>query len=180
MICQSRIDSHAQLCTRQDTVHATIQHRPIEHVRQHYSWDCGVACALMLLRSFGMNDVCLPDLHAQCASKRWESTPILTMPSSSNLYLCTKRLCLNKFKICSIWTVDLAHLLASYGCNVSFFTVTVGANPDFAAERFYARNMAVDRGRVDRLFNAAASAGISIKQCSVPWQDLRDIVIAGM
>lgn len=86
----------------------------------------------------------------------------------------------NMAKLCSIWTVDLAHLLASYGCNVSFFTVTVGANPEFAAERFYARNMAADTGRVDRLFNAAASAGISIRQCSVPWQDLRDIVIAGM
>lgn len=80
----------------------------------------------------------------------------------------------------SVWTVDLAHLLASHGCNVSFFTVTVGANPEFAAERFYARNMAADRTRVDRLFSAAASAGISINQRSVPWEDLRDWVTRGV
>lgn len=72
MLCQSRLESHAQLCTRHDTVHATMQHRPIEHVRQQHSWDCGLACALMVLRSFGINDVSLSDLHAQCATKRFE------------------------------------------------------------------------------------------------------------
>lgn len=187
MLCQSRLESHAQLCTRHETVHATMQHRPIEHVRQQHSWDCGLACALMVLRSFGINDVSLSDLHAQCATKRCEQTilthcpmsgryPFPRLPAGPSHYAFYNSVTVT----CSIWTIDLAHLLAKRGCNVSFFTVTVGANPEFASERFYARNMAVDRARVDRLFSSAATAGISINQCNVPWQDLRDLVVKGM
>ena len=34
----------------------------------------------------------------------------------------------------SIWTVDLAHLLCRFGLDVTFCTVTLGANPDFVSE----------------------------------------------
>jgi len=34
----------------------------------------------------------------------------------------------------SIWTIDLAHLLRRFGLDVTFCTVTLGANPDFAQE----------------------------------------------
>jgi hypothetical protein len=34
----------------------------------------------------------------------------------------------------SIWTVDLAHLLRRFGVDVTFCTITLGANPDFASE----------------------------------------------
>ena len=43
----------------------------------------------------------------------------------------------------SIWTVDLAHLLRSFGLDVQFLTVTIGANPNFANETFYMENMEV-------------------------------------
>jgi Guanylylate cyclase len=52
----------------------------------------------------------------------------------------------------SIWTVDLAHLLARFGLEVRFLTVTIGANPEFATESFYAENMPEDEQRVRRLF----------------------------
>ena len=38
---------------------------------------------------------------------------------------------------CSIWTVDLAHLLRHFKVDVAFLTVTIGANPNFAIETFY-------------------------------------------
>jgi hypothetical protein len=34
----------------------------------------------------------------------------------------------------SIWTVDLAHLLRRFGVDVTFCTITLGANPEFASE----------------------------------------------
>jgi hypothetical protein len=41
----------------------------------------------------------------------------------------------------SIWTVDLAYLLRLFGADVTFCTITLGANPDFAAESFYRDNL---------------------------------------
>ena len=34
----------------------------------------------------------------------------------------------------SVWTIDLAHLLRRFGVEVTFCTVTLGANPDFVHE----------------------------------------------
>jgi hypothetical protein len=44
----------------------------------------------------------------------------------------------------SIWTVDLAHLLRRFGVDVTFCTITLGANPDFASEA-RARSVACKR-----------------------------------
>ena len=41
------------------------------------------------------------------------------------------------YVVCSIWTVDLAHLLQKFSVRFSYFTVTLGANPNFSAETFY-------------------------------------------
>lgn len=49
--------------------HQSIRHSPIEHVSQRYSWDCGIACALMVLRSFG-SDSALEQLYQECGTKR--------------------------------------------------------------------------------------------------------------
>jgi hypothetical protein len=82
----------------------------------------------------------------------------------------------------SIWTVDLAHLLRRFGVDVTFCTITLGANPDFASEvrarpsawracqpslrrsqSFYVDTMEEDGRRVERLFRDAASLGIAIQ-----------------
>ena len=83
-------------------------------------------------------------------------------------------------RVCSVWTVDLAHLLSNHGCLVIFLTITVGTNPEYASERFYARNIHSDKFRVERLFQQAQQAGISIAVRSVEWQELRDWLISGM
>ena len=88
----------------------------------------------------------------------------------------------------SIWTVDLAHLLRRFGVDVTFCTITLGANPDFASEAragatplrrraralstrtpstraqsFYVDTMEEDGRRVERLFRDAAALGIAIQ-----------------
>ena len=52
----------------------------------------------------------------------------------------------------SIWTIDLAHLLRRFGMSVVFTTITVGTNPEYADELFYAENMHADETRVQQLF----------------------------
>jgi Guanylylate cyclase len=60
----------------------------------------------------------------------------------------------------SIWTIDLAHLLRRFGMEVVFCTITLGANPAFSSEAFYAENMPEDEARVQRLFN--------VRGCCIP------------
>lgn len=91
-----------------------------------------------------------------------------------------RQYCLQQTGVCcSVWTVDLAHLLSNHGCLVTFLTVTVGANPEYASERFYARNIHSDKFRVERLFQQAQQAGISISVRSVDWQELRGWLTGG-
>ena len=59
----------------------------VPHVRQSHNWDCGVACALMALRA----------LRAQGAE--------------GDLVQHMRRMC----GTTSVWTIDLAHLLAPPG-----------------------------------------------------------------
>jgi len=61
----------------------------------------------------------------------------------------------------SIWTIDLAHLLARCGAAVSLLTVTIGANPSYAAEQFYAESITQDEARVAILFQASGLVGYS-------------------
>jgi len=79
----------------------------------------------------------------------------------------------------SIWTIDLAHLLAGFGAEVHFSTVTLGANPGFAGESFYAGSMAEDGRRVERLFREAGAAGICVQCRSIPAAELARLVASG-
>ena len=79
----------------------------------------------------------------------------------------------------SIWTIDLAHLLAGFGAEVHFSTVTLGANPGFAGESFYAGSMAEDGRRVERLFREAGAAGVCVQRRSIPAAELARLVASG-
>lgn len=69
-------------------------------------------------------------------------------------------------KLCgtqSIWTVDLAYLLRSFSVMFTYFTVTLGANPNFSVETFYKDQLPHDLVRVDLLFQKAVQSGIKIE-----------------
>lgn len=85
-------------------------------------------------------------------------------------------------KLCcttSIWTVDLAYLLHKFSVSFSFFTVTLGVNPEFSAESFYKEQLQDDIGRVDGLFKNALEAGISIQCRSISGKDISVLILSG-
>ena len=72
---------------------------------------------------------------------------------------------------CSIWTVDLAYILARCGLAVEFTTTHLGANPAYAKESFYREHMAEDGRRVERLFQVGGACSGTL--CDVGWRKLR-------
>eukprot|EP00897_Mesotaenium_endlicherianum_P006085 jgi/Mesen1/5504/ME000277S04718 len=130
----------------------------VPHVRQLYNWDCGLACVLMVLRA----------LHPPQQQEKGVALKDFTLKELS--------------KACgtsSIWTVDLAHLLRCYALDVTFLTVTIGANPSFARETFYQENMEEDGKRVNRLFEKAAQVGICLQRRSVSGEELASLLLSG-
>ncbi|KAF8397407.1 hypothetical protein HHK36_016323 [Tetracentron sinense] len=79
----------------------------------------------------------------------------------------------------SIWTVDLAYLLQKFSVSFSFFTVTLGANPDFSVETFYKEQLPNDLVRVDGLFQKALEAGISIQCRSISGEEISLLLLSG-
>jgi hypothetical protein len=73
----------------------------------------------------------------------------------------------------SIWTIDIAHLLRHFNLQVKFFTITLGANPAYADEKFYKEHMHTDEVRVHQLFKLAEEAGIEVNQRSLHLEELR-------
>ncbi|KAL8171539.1 hypothetical protein V2J09_023343 [Rumex salicifolius] len=85
-------------------------------------------------------------------------------------------------RICStrsIWTVDLAYLLQKFSISFSYFTVTLGANPDFSMETFYKDQLPNDLGRVDMLFREALESGIKIECRSISREEICFLILSG-
>ncbi|KAM0013163.1 putative guanylate cyclase [Helianthus debilis subsp. tardiflorus] len=119
----------------------------VPHIKQLRSWDCGLACVLMVLRTLGLDQYDLQDLEEICRTT-------------------------------SIWTVDLAYLLQKLSIRFSFFTVTLGANPDFSMEKFY-KQLANDICRVDMLFQRSVEEGIKIEQRSIKGEEIVFFILSG-
>lgn len=79
----------------------------------------------------------------------------------------------------SIWTIDLAVLLRHFGVDVSLFTTTLGVDPSYAHEAFYADALPEDGLRVERLFRDARGLGIRVEQRSLSADELRRCVLSG-
>lgn len=85
-------------------------------------------------------------------------------------------------KLCgtkSIWTVDLAYLLRSFSVMFTYFTVTLGANPNFSVETFYKDQLPHDLVRVDLLFQKAVEAGIKIECRSFSREEVCLLILSG-
>nr|GFA23875.1 hypothetical protein [Tanacetum cinerariifolium] len=78
-----------------------------------------------------------------------------------------------------IWTVDLAYLLRKLSVRFLFFTVTIGANPDFSVETFYKEQLANDIGRVDMLFQRSIEEGIKIEHRSIKGEEIIFLILSG-
>lgn len=79
----------------------------------------------------------------------------------------------------SIWTVDLAYLLQKYSVSFSFYTVTLGANPNYSVETFYKEQLPADLVRVDMLFQKARGEGINIQCRSINETEISLFILSG-
>ncbi|XP_020678929.1 protein GUCD1 isoform X2 [Dendrobium catenatum] len=79
----------------------------------------------------------------------------------------------------SVWTVDLAYLLKRFSISFHFFTVTIGANPNFSDETFYREQLKDDVNRVDGLFEKALETGIVIECRSINGVDIAALISSG-
>ena len=78
----------------------------------------------------------------------------------------------------SVWTIDLALALKKLGVDATFYTITLGANPDFVREGFYCDNMEEDQRRVENLFRTAPTLGLRVEQRSIPLSALVRMIAA--
>jgi hypothetical protein len=126
----------------------------VPHVRQTHNWDCGLACALMVIKALVNQADADP---SQARLPRAHAARRADLPTLRRMVRTT-----------SVWTIDLAHLLASFElCDVAFYTVTLGANPAFSTETFYRDSIEDDASRVRALFENAAENGVLVEKRSV-------------
>jgi hypothetical protein len=140
---------------------ANVVPRPVPHCKQHFSWDCGLACVFMVVKAFN--------------AAALQSTPVVSGDLHESDYDKLRELC----PTTSIWTVDLAHLLRRLGLDVCFLTTTLGPNPAYAEEGFYMEHLQEDELRVSQLFSEANTAGIALHQRSLSSQELQEVAMTG-
>lgn len=76
----------------------------------------------------------------------------------------------------SIWTVDLAYVLNDFGVRFRFRTKTLGVDPSYKGETFYAPTLDADSRRVNALFAKAAAADVAIERGSVSSAQLQQLL----
>ena len=136
----------------------------VPHVRQTHNWDCGLACALMVLKAL----VARADADEKTNTQNTRAANTRALPSLHGARRADLPTLRRRCATTSVWTIDLAHLLRSFDvCDVALFTVTIGANPAFVKETFYKDSIKDDEARVSKLFAAAADAGILVEKRSV-------------
>ncbi|KAK7088316.1 protein GUCD1-like [Littorina saxatilis] len=114
----------------------------VPHVRQCYSWDCGLACVSMVLQHYDIpsKEVYTKDLDAQQCGE-------------------------------SVWTIDLACIAARNAIPHRLCTITLGANAEHASKSFYS-GFTRDEKRVNKLFEEAATQGVQVEQRSVALEEV--------
>jgi hypothetical protein len=106
----------------------------IPHVRQCKVWDCGLACAEMLLRAAGIQSgVSFSDLSSVIEEQ-------------------------------SVWTIDVALALAVRGIPPAYYTTVPGVNPDHRQLAFYSSGMDRDEVRVPLVYAEAKRRGVVVNE----------------
>ncbi|CAE7510124.1 GC1, partial [Symbiodinium microadriaticum] len=106
----------------------------MEHVAQEDGWDCGAACALMILKWSKNHNISLSELKAL---KGW-SRPL--------------------------WTIDIYCLLMEFGVDCRFMTKCIGTGPHHKDLAWYSDDMEEDSVRVPCMFELASSQQWSVEE----------------
>ena len=128
----------------------------VSNERQMDSWDCGIACVHMIC-------------NALSAGER--QSRYVDIDELKKGLACT-----------SVWTIDLAYLLAEHGVACEYLTrsptLDESSYSTEAAAGFYADTIETDSARVKRLLAAAGDEGIQVTQRTLSsaemWNLLRE------
>jgi hypothetical protein len=135
-------------------------------VRQKRSWDCGLACALMILRELGLRKK-----ETTGASKKGTRRPRRDEEEEEeeevNISHSVRLRDLKAFLGTeSVWSIEIALVLRAFGAKrVRFYTTQIGAKRQYKNERFYEKTFEMDAPRVKRAFAIARekSSGIRVE-----------------
>ncbi|XP_063310591.1 protein GUCD1 isoform X1 [Pelobates fuscus] len=119
-------------------------------IQQSFHWDCGLACARMVLQ-------------------------YLKLLREEDFQNAMQKLHLTK----SIWTIDLAYLMHHFGVQHRFCTQTLGVDKGYKNQSFYRKHFDAEENRVNLLFAQAKSRGVHVEKCTVTIQDLQDHLSQG-
>ncbi|KAA8500060.1 Protein GUCD1 [Porphyridium purpureum] len=119
------------------------------HVRQRFSWDCGLACAEMVLRA--------RRVHAGIDARTLRSIVQTT----------------------SVWTIDVAYLLAALGLKLKYYTLQAGVRQEYRKQPFYMEHLDADSERVQALFDAAAKNGVRVEERAVSLEWFKSSIALG-
>ncbi|XP_064612727.1 protein GUCD1-like [Liolophura sinensis] len=125
-----------------DTTSGKVQ-IPVPHTVQKHSWDCGLACAVSVLKFLGKD------------TDEIYSRDLATMGCGE-----------------SVWTIDLAHLMALHSVRHMFCTTLLGVDKSYSTKSFYSRHFTEDERRINQLFEVASNHGICFEQRSVSTEDI--------
>lgn len=114
----------------------------VPHIKQQYSWDCGLACSKMVLRMYEKD---LDDFSSVCSKLAFGQ---------------------------SIWTIDLANIMKHYGVKHFMCTITFGVDKGYSTKGFYRERFSDDEIRVNSLFEEGKSSGLNLEQRSVTLQEI--------
>ncbi|XP_013414766.1 protein GUCD1 isoform X2 [Lingula anatina] len=109
----------------------------VPHEIQLYTWDCGLACVKMVLKHYSVN--------------------------MGNFLQVCKELQFGE----SVWTIDLANILALYRVEHHFYTVTLGVDKGYSGKAFYRAKFSSDETRVNNLFQDAQYKGIPVSKGTI-------------
>ena len=155
----------------------------VRHVHQMHAWDCGLACAWMILRS--IDDVMLNGEETYTFRNHQDSSStavanlggILPPPLRTTTDALAMSHLAKLVATSSVWTIDIAHVLAKFKLPVVFTTTTIGVHPGYGGEPFYRGNMHEDAKRVERLFDDAQRVGIRVVRRSLSKHDLANAIL---
>ena len=137
--------SSQQRCVNSASITHTARRLRLPFVQQKRSWDCGLACALMILREL---------------SKGFEEEK----NAVKKVYLRDLKAFLKGEE--SVWSIDIALALRAFGAKrVHFYTTEIGAKRQYKNERFYEKTFEMDAKRVKRAFAIAREkeSGIEVR-----------------
>ncbi|XP_022635137.1 protein GUCD1 isoform X1 [Vigna radiata var. radiata] len=145
----SNIDSHppSLLCS---------QLPEVPHVNQIYTWDCGLACVLMVLRTIGVNNYDIQALAELCCT--------------NSIWTVDLAYLLQRF------SVTFSYFTVTFGANPNYCVESF--YKDFVVN-ILKEELPNDLVRVDLLFQKAMEAGIDIQCRSISAEEISILVLSG-